>query len=197
MSDAVQPLDTPIPPPPRVQATEAEHPEYGTCPRCVQAVRVLKSGFLREHKTSYLAVGFAKAQYQCPGAGRRYAEFEQGTDKFWDLASGDWRRCMLRVPVWTAYEDGSQEWRETHVPHSDALEAARDQLWANDLWRIELKVTEDRIYGTLRELKSVTVGNKTTEPAWLSVIERNIPRGPAEYLVQELLHRVRDGRTDR
>lgn len=155
--------------PPMPDLTPA-HPVYGTCPRCIKAVGVLKSGHLKEHKTPELVRSESwKAVYRCPGSGGRYAEYSKapgtwgpGTwGKVWDLAAGQWLDLPIQVPVLVVADprlDGSfPQWRMAEVHSTPAARIGSQRLAAHDRWRIQLYCTEQQATVALIEFENNTV----------------------------------------
>jgi hypothetical protein len=154
---------------PEMPSLEKEHPEYGTCPHCLQAKRITKSGWLPEHKTGYMVYSPSmKATFECPGSGRRYTEHGD-RPKHWDLRAGDWRWFPLEVPVIVRSDDqdGISEptWRLVEVPASDDFRRAIVELVKGDRFRIEIQVIGKEVFGTLFALGS-SVKDGATRPLY-------------------------------
>lgn len=128
------------------------HPHYGTCPNCTRAVRVLKGGWLQNHRTPEYACGNAKVAYRCSGSGKRYAEYGE-RPKGWDFTAGDWNLINIDVPVLINEGDG-YEWKAVEIFQTELHVRLRrylvpDRVGAEPLWRIEIEATPDRVEGTL------------------------------------------------
>lgn len=131
-------LDVPEMPDMTYQPT---HPEYGTCPHCLQAKRITKSGLLPAHQTPWMVSPFGKATFHCPGGLKRYAEFgENGRE--WDLHKGEWCEMPVEIPVLVVadprLEGKFPQWRTVEVYPTVSSHAHRQRLIKQDGWRIEL-----------------------------------------------------------
>jgi len=125
-----------------------EHPDYGTCPHCIKAVRVDRFGRLRDHPTPELASGAIKATYHCPGSTARYAEYGE-FGKTWDLATGQWVEMPVDVPVLFVHHDRAAErgwefplWQLFATPADEdgLVRRAAQKLLDGSKWRIDLLI---------------------------------------------------------
>lgn len=121
-----------------------EHPEYGSCPNCIKAVRIDKFGRLRDHSTPELAQGNIKATFRCPGSHQRYAEFGE-FGQTWDLRAGRWAPLDVDVPVlFVAHPLATENnvelpiWQLCGVPAQDMIRRTAKVLLEGTKWRIDL-----------------------------------------------------------
>lgn len=143
---------TPVAEPPALERLRAdmkkaasEHPEYGSCPNCIKAVRVDKFGRLRDHNTPELASGNLKATFRCPGSGKAYAEYGDFGET-WDLKMGRWIELDVDVPVLFVAHDLAAEkgvelplWQLCGIrPAGEHIRRAAKVLLDGTKWRIEL-----------------------------------------------------------
>jgi len=135
-----------------------EHPDYGTCPHCIKAVRVDKFGRLRDHTTPELAMGSMKASYHCPGGGKPYAEHGD-FGQTWDLKVGRWVDLDVDVPVLFVAHDVAAEkgvelpiWQLWGTKPDDVARRAVSTLFEGSKWRIELAFAGATVAGHLVRL---------------------------------------------
>lgn len=128
-----------------IKAAAKEHPEYGSCPNCIKAVRVDKAGRLRDHNTPELVVhGNMKGTFRCPGSGKAYAEHGDFGER-WDLGAGRWVELDVDVPVLLVAHDQAAArgvelpaWQLWPVPPGDVTRRGAKALLDGSKWRIEL-----------------------------------------------------------
>jgi hypothetical protein len=132
-----------------------EHPDYGTCPHCIKAVRVDKMGFLRAHSTPELAMGNMKASYHCPGVGVRYAEHGD-FGQTWDLKNGRFTDLNVDIPVLLVAHPASTVglpiWQLSDIPATELSRQAAKKLLDGEKWRIELVFDDRNVTGHLIRL---------------------------------------------
>lgn len=137
----------------------SDHPEYGTCPGCVQAKRLLKGGWLPDHNTGELPYGSTgKARFHCPFSGRRYAEFGEFA-KSWSPRLADWEFLSVPVPVLIVSVPESMRpdtelplWENLGVTATDRARHVANQLQEGDRWRIELNLSDAAVTAWLIQL---------------------------------------------
>ena len=153
-----------------LKAAAKEHPDYGTCPHCIKAVRVDKSGYLRAHSTPELAMGSMKVSYHCPGAGKRYAEHGDDGQR-WDLSNGRFVDLNVDIPVLLvahpASAIGLPIWQLSDIPATELSRRAAKTLLDGAKWRIELVFTEREVTSHL-----IRVDWKGGPAVWESNTER-------------------------
>lgn len=132
-----------------------EHPEYGSCPNCIKAVRVDKFGRLRDHNTPELARGSLKATYRCPGSGKGYAEYGDFGET-WDLKAGRWVELEIDVPVLFVAHDLAAEkgvelplWQVLGIRPDELIRRGAKVLLDGSKWRIELAFSGATVTGYL------------------------------------------------
>lgn len=138
-----------------IKQAAKEHPEYGSCPHCIKAVRIDKYGRLRDHSTPELARGNIKATYRCPGSGKPYAEHgEFGST--WDLNTGRWTDLDVDIPVlFVAHDEAAEKgvelplWQLCEVRPTDAMRRGAKALLDGSKWRIELGFSGRNVTGYL------------------------------------------------
>lgn len=144
---------------PEFPVMDREHPEYGTCPHCLQGKRLLKGGWLKDHTTPMMVAYFGTATFQCPGSGRRYAEYGEHA-KEWNLRVGMWVDLPLDVPVIVREDPDLAEskidmpaWRMVELlPATDARCEQIRQLGKGEEYRIEIFNTADHVEGWLVQI---------------------------------------------
>lgn len=142
------------------ESKDRGHPEYGSCPNCVKAVRVDRYGRLRQHNTPELAAGSIKATFQCPGSGAYYAEFGE-FGQSWDLRNGRWEDMPVEVFVLLVAHDQAGDvelprWQVADVPATELSRAAAKKLLDGSEWRIELVFSDRDVTGHLIRLDGDT-----------------------------------------
>lgn len=131
-----------------------KHPEYGTCPNCIKAVRVDKFGHLREHNTPELVRGGSmKATYQCPGSHQPYAEHGD-FGQYWDLKNGSFQDVPVDALVLLVAHDAAGAvdlpvWQIADVPATELSRAAGKKLFEATKWRIDLTFSGRFVTGHL------------------------------------------------
>lgn len=145
-----------------------EHPEYGSCPNCIKAVRVDKFGRLRDHTTPDLARGSLKANFRCPGSGGVYAEHgERGVT--WDLAKGRWIDLPVDVPIlFVAHPEATHQgvelpiWQLCEVPAQEIVRRGAAKLLDGSKWRIDLLFSANDVTGHLVQVDEAALSVVTT-----------------------------------
>jgi len=158
------------------EAGKPEHPEYGSCPHCVKAVRVDKQGRLRDHNTPELARGNLKAAYRCPGSGKNYAEHGE-FGQIWNLHTGRWQDKPLELPVLLVEHritsDGLPAWTVAETTASTTSRAAVEKLFDGSKWRIEVVDRQREVIAHLVRIDDengpVVVGTESEAPMFVNV----------------------------
>lgn len=163
-------ITKPLANPPALPDLKKDHPEYGTCPHCLQAKRITKSGFLPDHNTPYMVHSpSVKATFKCPGGGRRYTEFGDNA-QFWNLRDARFEDFPLELPILVRShpDDGVTEptWRLVEVRNTPPRRLALAELVKNDRFRIELEVSGKEAYGVL-----FAIGSSETDGTTGAVFE--------------------------
>lgn len=149
-------IDAPDIAPAREEHEKRGHPEYGSCPNCIKAVRVDKHGRLRDHNTPELAAGSIKATFRCPGSGKVYAEHGD-FGQTWDLRNGRWEDLAVEVFVLLVAHDQAGDvelprWQVAEIPATELSRAVAPKLADASKWRIELVFADRNVTGHLVRL---------------------------------------------